>query len=130
MNETIALNSVITKLRRRYPAYHEAAYLFALSGLQYTIDRLDEVRHVTGPELAAGCRDLALEQFGPMARTVFEYWGVRTSRDLGEVVFALVNQGVLVAEACDSPEDFDGVFDTGAGIDHDYPWKAPSELHL
>jgi len=120
--------SVVTRLRRRYPAFHEAAYLFVLSGLQYTIERMYRERHVSGRELAEGCRDLAREKFGPMARTVFEHWGIRTSRDLGQVVFALVDCGVLVAQEGDSIGDFEDVFDPEDAFERDYPWSAPAQL--
>ncbi len=52
-------------------------------------------RHISGEELAHGVRDLALKQYGPMARTVLGHWGIHGTDDLGEIVFAMVECGVL-----------------------------------
>jgi uncharacterized repeat protein (TIGR04138 family) len=111
------------RLRRQYPAYHETAYLFILSALHFTIERLGEPRHISGEELAEGCRDLALERWGLMARTVLEYWGITSTRDLGEIVFALVDLGVLVKQDGDSIESFERVYDFQETFEAYYPWS-------
>jgi uncharacterized repeat protein (TIGR04138 family) len=123
-------DSVMDRLRRRYPCYHETAYLFILSGLQFTIDRIGQPRHISGRELAEGCRDLALERWGLMARSVLEFWGIRSTRDLGEIVFALVECGVLVKRDNDSLDDFEGVFSFDTAFDRDYGWSAPASLEF
>jgi uncharacterized repeat protein (TIGR04138 family) len=115
-------DSVMDRLRRRYPSYHETAYLFILSALQFTIDRMGEPRHISGRELAEGCRDLALERWGLMARSVLEFWGIRSTRDLGEIVFALVDCGVLVKRDEDMLADFEDVFCFEDAFDRRYPW--------
>lgn len=113
---------VMERLRERHPRYHESAYLFVLSALHHVLSGLDEPRHVSGRELAEGVRDLALERFGPMARTVLEYWGVRTTADLGELVFALVDCGILIKQDEDVPEEFEDVFDFEEVFERNYPW--------
>jgi len=123
-------DSVMDRLRQRYPAYHETAYLFILSGLQFTIERLGEPRHISGRELAEGCRDLALERWGLMARSVLEFWGIRSTRDLGEIVFALVDCGVLVKRDDDCITDFDDVFRFSDAFDRHYPWAPPVTLQF
>jgi uncharacterized repeat protein (TIGR04138 family) len=123
-------DSVMDRLRRRHPSYHETAYLFILSALQYTIDRIGEPRHITGRELAEGCRDLAVERWGLMARCVLEFWGIRTTRDLGEIVFALVECGVLVKRDDDSIADFDAIFSFEDAFDRRYPWTSPPALEI
>ncbi|HEV2147555.1 MAG TPA: Minf_1886 family protein [Longimicrobiaceae bacterium] len=128
MSELVLADVVIDHLRKRYPCYHETAYLFILSGLHYTIERLGETRHITGRELTEGCRDLAIERYGPMARSVLEFWGIRSTRDLGSLVFALVECGVLVKQETDDLDDFDGVYDFSHAFERDYPWAAPREL--
>jgi uncharacterized repeat protein (TIGR04138 family) len=130
MSEISLADSVMDRLRRRYPCYHETAYIFILSALQFTIDRIGEPRHITGRELVYGSRDLALQRWGLMARSVLEFWGIRSTRDLGEIVFALVDCGVLVKRDDDVIEDFDSLFAFDSDFDRDYPWSAPSELRL
>lgn len=128
MSGIVLADVILDQLRERYPRYHETAYLFILSGLHYTIERMGESRHVTGRELTEGCRDLALDRYGPMARSVLEYWGIRSTRDLGELVFALVECGILVKQENDDLRDFEEVYDFCDAFEREYPWAAPREL--
>ena len=122
MSGILLAENVIDRLRRRYPSYHETAYIFILSALHFTIDRLGEPRHISGVELAEGCRDLALQRWGLMAKSVLEFWGITATRDLGEIVFALVELGVLVKQDDDSIESFDAVYDFEEVFEVAYPW--------
>ena len=128
MSDILLAESVMYRLRQRYPDYSDTAYLFILSALHYTIESLSEPRHITGRELAEGCRDLAIDRWGLMARSVLEYWGIRSTRDLGAIVFALVECGVLVKQDADSLDDFEGVYDFAQAFDRDYPWPGLSAL--
>jgi uncharacterized repeat protein (TIGR04138 family) len=102
--------TVLNQLRERYPRFHDMAYVFVLSALHHVLQHLPEPRHISGPELAEGVRDLALEKFGPMARTVLEHWGIHETGDVGDVVFALVETGVLIKQDEDTRADFEGVY--------------------
>ena len=113
--------NLLEKLRDGNPRYSEAAYLFVLAALQFAIDELDEPRHITGQELAEGCRDLAIDRFGPMARTVLEHWGIHSTADMGEIVYALIECRVLIKQDDDSLEDFRDVFDFDDAFDA-YSW--------
>jgi uncharacterized repeat protein (TIGR04138 family) len=124
MNGITFAEDVMSRLRERHPAYHETAYLFILSALHYVLERLPEPRHISGRELAEGVRDLAIERFGPMARTVLEYWGIRETADVGKMVFALVDCGILIRQEDDALEDFEGVFDFEDAFERNYPWGA------
>ena len=102
-----ALEAIVTK----DPRYQRDAYLFLREALDYTqklVGKEDggKVRHVTGQELLEGIRQFGLEQFGPMTLTVFEEWGVRTCRDFGEIVFNMVEIGLLAKTEKDSRADF------------------------
>jgi uncharacterized repeat protein (TIGR04138 family) len=108
-------------LRDRYPRYDEAAYVFVLSALNYVLRRLPEPRHISGRELAEGVRDLAIERFGPMARSVLEHWGIHETVDVGDIVFALVEHGVLIKQDEDTRTDFMDVFDFDDAFDPQYP---------
>ena len=69
------------------------------------------IRHVTGQELLDGIRAYALEQFGPMVPTVFEEWGLQNCADFGEIVFNMVEIGLLAKTEKDSREDFKSGYD-------------------
>ena len=110
MSSIILDDLVLDRLRERNPRYHETAYVFVLSALHHVIEGLAEPRHISGRELAEGVRDLAIARFGPMARDVLEHWGVKSSGDVGELVFALVDAGILIKQDEDELTDFVGVF--------------------
>lgn len=125
MDGAVLAEPIMERLRKRHPAYSETAYLFILAALHYTIERVGEARHISGRELAEGCKDLAMERFGLMARSVLEFWGIRTTRDLGEIVFALVECGVLVKQDGDCVDDFCDVFCFSDAFEQNYPWCTP-----
>jgi len=103
----------ILKRDRRFDPH---AYFFLKDALDFTLKRISEsngghARHVTGPELLAGYRDFALEQFGPMASTLMNEWSVRKCQDVGDMVFHLIEEQVFGKQDSDKKEDFSEVFD-------------------
>lgn len=122
MTELQFAEEILDKLQDHNPRFHGKAYVFLLSALHSVIAELEEPRHISGAELAMGVRDLALKQYGPMARTVLEHWGIHETADLGEIVFAMVECGVLVKREEDRKEDFHGLFDFEEAFERDYPW--------
>ena len=98
--------------------YHRDAYHFLREALDFTQkcivrENRGTLRHVSGQELLSGIRDFAITQFGPMAITVLEEWGVKRCEDFGEIVFNMVETGMLAKTETDSREDFSNgyVFD-------------------
>ena len=96
--------------------FHRDAYAFMREALDFTQkligkENLGKVRHVTGQELLDGLRQYALQQFGPMTVTVFEEWGVRNCRDFGEIVFNMVENGLLAKTERDTRDDFQTGYD-------------------
>jgi uncharacterized repeat protein (TIGR04138 family) len=124
MSSLVLDEQVMDRLRERNPRYRETAYVFLISALHFVLQRLDETRHITGRELTEGVRDLAIDRFGPMARTVLEHWGIRDTTDVGEIVFALVECGILIKQDDDCIDDFLGVYDFEEVFERDYPWGA------
>ena len=101
------LSSILDGDRR----YKADAYLFVMAALDRAVRGLSQPRHVTGRELLAHIRIEADEQFGPMAATVFEHWGIKNSLDFGHIVFNMVQEGILSKTETDTLEDFrDTVF--------------------
>jgi len=107
--------SVLTILKRD-KRFDAQAYMFLKEALDFTLKRIAEgnhgqARHVTGRELLEGFRDLALDQFGPMASTLMREWGVRKCLDVGDMVFHLIEEQVFGRQDSDRREDFSEVFD-------------------
>ena len=93
------------------PRYAVEAYLFVFRALDGTLKKLGIHRHVTGQELLGGIKELAIEEFGFMARTVFHKWGIRRTEDFGEIVFNLVDSGLMGKTDRDSKDDFKNGYD-------------------
>ncbi|MHB1223920.1 MAG: Minf_1886 family protein [Gemmatimonadaceae bacterium] len=110
------------RIRIREPRFDERAYLFVLSALEYCQQRLPERRHISGGELAHACRELALERFGVMSKLVLEHWGIRSTADIGDIVFTLVDLQLLISQAHDQRGDFVEIFDFETAFERDYPW--------
>jgi len=113
---------VLEEVVRRDPRYAYEAYEFlfvALGHTQKLLGRLPEApeedpessHHVSGPELLAGVRDLALREFGLMARTVFRHWGINRTGDFGEIVFNLIEANLMSKTDQDARADFADVYD-------------------
>jgi uncharacterized repeat protein (TIGR04138 family) len=124
MTDVQFAEEILDRLRERNPRFEGRAYLFVLSSLHHVMSRLEAPRHISGAELSQGVRSLAIDRFGPLARTVLEHWGVHSTDDVGEIVFALVDAGILITQEGDRPEDFRGLFDFEDAFDRNYPWAA------
>ena len=94
--------------------YKPDAYEFVMQALHFTQGKLKRNTHVTGKELLEGIRELAVEQFGPMAKTVLLHWGITKTQDFGNIVFNMVNRNILSKTDSDSIEDFKDVFELDA----------------
>ena len=101
----------IEDLLEKDPSYKFEAYTFVLAALHDTVNGLKKARHITGKELALGIRKYALEQFGPMTKTVLHHWGVHETIDFGKIVFALIEVKLLSKQPEDKLEDFEKVYD-------------------
>ena len=110
-------NEVIRTIRKDDSRYARGAYYFLRQALDFSLKemhrkgQLSKTHHLTGMQLLEGIRLYAIQQYGPMVPSVFEYWGVKNSRDFGNIVFNLVECKVLGKTDQDSPEDFDGGYD-------------------
>lgn len=117
------LESFLKKIERvmdDHKEYKFEAYSFVMAALHHTVSKLPKARHVTGKELLGGVREYALDQFGPMTRTVLGYWGIRKTDDFGKIVFALVEVGILRKQPEDKLEDFCNIYDFKEAFDEAY----------
>ncbi|MBN1504006.1 MAG: hypothetical protein JW952_02965 [Candidatus Eisenbacteria bacterium] len=112
----------IEKIVDQDSRYKVAAYAFVLLALNFTLAKFDKRRHVTGRELLHGIREFGIQQYGPMTKTVFNYWGVTTTRDFGEIVFSLVEHKLLGKTEEDKIEDFVEVYDFEEEFERKYRW--------
>jgi uncharacterized repeat protein (TIGR04138 family) len=105
----------LEKIVAKDPRYKGEAYLFVREALDFTQKAVakaskGELRHVKGQELLAGIRNYGLSQYGPMTLDLLNEWGVYRGEDFGEIVFNLIEAGVLSKTEEDTREDFAGGF--------------------
>src|ERR1700733_12140417 len=128
----------LDELARRDPRYACEAYEFVFAALTHTQKMLgrnpsaaesgkEEDYHVSGQQLLLGVRDLALREFGLMARTVFRMWGVNRTDDFGEIVFNLIEGGLMSKTERDSRADFHDLFNLDEALVRDYRIEVEKE---
>ncbi len=110
MSDAESMIEKIEKVVEENEPYTLEAFKFVLDALHETVTKLDKPRHISGPELLEGIRVYAVKQFGPMAKTVLNYWGIKETEDFGKIVFLLVEIGLLRKQPEDKIEDFRNVY--------------------
>jgi uncharacterized repeat protein (TIGR04138 family) len=114
----VSFEEVVERIVQKDPRYHPDAYDFLRQALDYTQQHLPggvgasgERSHVTGQQLLDGIRKFGLREFGPMALTVFNAWGITRCEDFGEIVFNLIDARFLRKRESDTRDDFKGGYD-------------------
>jgi uncharacterized repeat protein (TIGR04138 family) len=121
----------LEEIVRRDPRFAYEAYEFLFAALAHTQQMLDRVPptegtrpdqdyHVSGRELVHGACDLALHEFGFMARTVLHMWGIDRTADFGDIVFNLIEAGLMSKTSQDDRRDFADVFDLDQALVHQF----------
>ncbi len=110
---------IIETICERDLRYKEDAYDFVMEALSFTQRKFHRSKHVTGEEFLSGIRDLLMDRFGPLTLSVLHHWGIKSTEDIGNIVFNLVENKVLSKTDEDKVEsfrngyDFREVFDSG-----------------
>lgn len=111
---------------KRYPV---EAYMFVREALAYATDSMalghqfdaelefEEVaqqtrreRHLTGQQLCEAIREYATKQFGYMARIVLKNWGIENTGCFGDIVYNMIDIGIMKKSSRDRRSHFDNVF--------------------
>lgn len=116
--QDLDFNEVVMLICKEDHRFNKSAYGFVRQGLDFTVKELkksDSSRagkslHVTGEELLMGLRAFALDQFGPMTRTVLGEWGLTQCTDFGDIVFNLIEYNVFSRNDQDKREDFANIY--------------------
>ena len=104
----------------RYPPDAYEFLCRALAHTQRSLGRVPEPgddprtalhKHVSATELCEGLRQYSLQQFGPLSLAVFRRWNLGGTRDVGNMVWHLVDRGVWHRHPGDRIEDFEQVYD-------------------
>jgi uncharacterized repeat protein (TIGR04138 family) len=117
--QDLEFSEVVELICKEDARFDRKAYTFVRQALDHTVkemkkrapERTARSQHVTGPELLTGVRDFALDQFGPLAKTVLNTWGITRCRDIGDIVFNLIEYNVFSKTDNDRREDFADIYD-------------------
>ena len=132
---------ILMKLVESDSRYKLDAYLFVRDGLTYAQEvlqigteeaesasppREEKEKHLTGQQLCQALRQYALDQYGYMAKTVLNSWGLHSTGDFGEVVYNMISEKLMKKSETDRREDFDNVFDFEESLQQSFD-ISPSE---
>ncbi len=120
-----AINDMLEPILAADKRYGAEAYLFIREGLDHTVRQLEKPRHVSGHELLEGIREYALKEFGPVSKRVLSEWGINSCLDIGNIVFNLVEHGLLGKTDEDSIEDFRNGYDFNDAFIKPYRSRTP-----
>lgn len=102
----------LDEIAREQGRYSPGAFKFVYEGLGYTVKNVtQEPKHVSGQTLCEGLRQMAIEKYGHMALLVLNSWGLKTTRDFGQIVYTLIEHEWMSAQPTDSIDDFNDVYD-------------------
>ncbi|MEW6170565.1 MAG: Minf_1886 family protein [Candidatus Omnitrophota bacterium] len=107
------INLIIEKDKR----YKADAYEFTMQALHFTQNKLNRSGHLTGKELLEGIKEFGLDKYGIMLKNLLEYWGLTSTDDFGEIVFNMINYGLMSKTDNDSKNDFKNVYSFNLAFD-------------
>ncbi len=141
-DEVIALH----RLLRRDSRFPLDAYVFVREALSWAADEMnlgkcryespeldvdldDESsvepveHHLTGQELCEAIRQYALNEFGYMSRIVLGNWGIGTTGDFGDIVYNMIDVGLMKKSPRDCRTHFDNVYDFDEVFERQFEMK-------
>ena len=97
----------------------------------FSIEEIEETeepqRHVSGQQLCEAIRRYALEQYGYMAKTVLNNWGLHNTGDFGEIVFNLIRVNQMRKTPSDSRVDFENIYDFESAFKEGFKIALPGD---
>lgn len=119
----------IELLLQQDPRYPIEAYQFLRDALSYASETLGygnrgrievddpleaspgKENHLTGNELCEAIRQYAIDQYGLMAISVLSSWNIKATDDFGEIVYHMIEIGLMKKSDEDKKEHFHSVYD-------------------
>jgi uncharacterized repeat protein (TIGR04138 family) len=120
MAEQVHFWDAVREIRRVDGRFAPEAYGLIMDSLELAIHNIGFRRHVSGTELLESLCEHAKSRYGLLAYTLLEKWGIKTTDDVGEAVFQLVEAHVLARQEKDTREDFHDIFDLRDRLEEAY----------
>ena len=115
--EDLEWKDSLVQILEKDARYDAHAYIFMNNAVSYTVNKLSKqgrplgTRHVSGAQLIQGMLEYAVSTYFFLAPDMLRHWNLLSGRDAGNIVYNLIDAGVLSAGPNDRIEDFDVVPD-------------------
>jgi uncharacterized repeat protein (TIGR04138 family) len=117
--QDLEFTAIVGLICKEDSRFDRKAYTLVREALDHTVkelrrkspERAGKSQHITGGELLHGIRSYALEQYGPLTKTVLNLWGVTRCADFGDIVFNLIEYNIFSKTENDRREDFSDIYD-------------------
>jgi uncharacterized repeat protein (TIGR04138 family) len=117
--QDLEFSEIVGLICKEDTRFDRKAYTFVRLALDHTVkelkrknpERTGKSQHVSGAELLQGIRTYALDQYGPLTKTVLNKWGIVRCPDFGDIVFNLIEYNVFSKTENDRREDFADLYD-------------------
>ena len=117
--QDLEFSEIVGLICKEDTRFDRQAYTFVRQALDQTVkdlkrkspERTGKSQHVSGAELLMGIRAYALDQYGPLTKTVLNSWGIQRCPDFGDIVFNLIEYNVFSKTEKDRREDFGDLYD-------------------
>ena len=115
-------NKTIEEIAFMDGRYKPQAFHFVFEGLGHAvkITGMNPPGHISGQDLSYGLAGFAQNRWGRLSRMVLNQWGIYNTRDLGEIVYLMIEYKWMNAQDSDRIEDFDNVFDFETLFENDF----------
>lgn len=124
------MKKTIEQIAREDDRFSPEAIKFVYKGLRYTVRHIAQDQsqepaphHVTGQKLCKGLQRLALEKWGRLSSVVLKHWGVKTTRDFGEIVYLMIRHKWMSAQPEDAIDDFNDIYDFKTAFEDEFEFE-------
>ncbi len=109
-------DQAVARILQRDSSIDPQAFFFLKDALDVSLKAAEDSKtseggHVSASQLLYAFRDHALQEFGPMAGTLMEEWGLQNTGDIGKMVFALIKERMFGKQESDTQKDFENIYD-------------------
>ncbi len=121
----LAVQSILA----RHPEYQAEAYALVCQAIGVASEQLRRDKgnaHLSAEELYMAFVAYALGEYGPLASFMLSHWGIHHSKDVGAIVYNLIEAGVLSRQKEDRQEQFDNLQDLHQLLEEPFTSISPS----
>ena len=104
-----SFDEAVEELCNRSDRYKQEAYVLLRDSFDATVKQTEKSNtegNLSAAELYHGFCAYAVAQFGPLAEDALYAWGVESPKDVGELVYNLIEMGIFGSRKDDSKVDF------------------------